>query len=53
MDKDIIERIVKLYFNGCGAREAIEIANKNLKLENIKVSRGWKYQQLKLGGIIC
>ncbi|MCD3351230.1 hypothetical protein G8V03_09540 [Clostridium botulinum D/C] len=50
MDKDKIEKIVKLYFDGATVKEAIEIVNidNEINLEDIKVSRGWKYQQLKL-----
>ncbi|WP_200903769.1 hypothetical protein [Clostridium botulinum] len=48
MDKDKIEKIVKLYFDGCSVKEAIELSNKNIRVEDTKVSRGWEYQQLKL-----
>lgn len=52
MDKEILEKVVKLYFGGCTAREAIDIVKKSLELEEAKVSKGWKYQQLVLGGTI-
>ncbi|AEB77649.1 hypothetical protein [Clostridium botulinum] len=50
MDKEKIEKIVKLYFAGASVKEAIEIVNidKEINLEDIRVSRGWKYQQLKM-----
>lgn len=49
MDKEKIEKVVKLYFAGASVKEAIEMvnSNKNISLEEVKISRGWKYQQLK------
>lgn len=48
IDKDKLEKIVQLYFNNYSAKEAIDIVNKNIKLEDVKESRGWQYQQLKM-----
>ncbi|MCD3217799.1 hypothetical protein G8S55_11275 [Clostridium botulinum C] len=50
MDKEKIEKIVKLYFAGASVKEAIDIVNTNvnINLEEIKISKGWKYQQLKM-----
>lgn len=46
--KTEIEKIEKLYFAGVNLKEAIDIVNKNIKLEDVKESLGWQYQQLKM-----
>lgn len=48
IDKDKLEKIVQLYFNNYSVKEAIDIVNKNIKLEDVKESLGWQYQQLKM-----